>query len=71
MTVQKEILQAIRKADDAFDKLFSREIPFSAHLSKQHDPELPDMYDQRLCRERHTFGCRACGCGSIPKGKRK
>ena len=45
MTVQKEILQAIRKADDAFDKLFSREIPFSVHLSKQHDHKLPDMYD--------------------------
>lgn len=42
---QEEILQAIREAENAFDKLFSCEIPFSAHLHKQQDTELPDMYD--------------------------
>lgn len=41
----KEILEAIQNAEHAFDMLFFHEIPFSAHLHKQNDPELPDMYD--------------------------
>ena len=45
MSNHKEALAAIRNAEHAFDMLFSCETPFSAHLYKQKDPELPDMYD--------------------------
>lgn len=43
--INQEILTAIRNAEHAFDLLFSCETPFSTHLYKQNDPELPDMYD--------------------------
>ena len=40
-----EIREALRGADEAFDKLFSVETRFSEHLYKQSDARLPDMYD--------------------------
>ncbi len=35
----------IRRAEDDFRRLFSREAPFSPHLFQWRDDELPDMYD--------------------------
>ncbi len=42
--IDKEILEQIRKNESAFDLLFSEEYRFSAHLHKQKDDQLPDMY---------------------------
>ncbi len=43
--MNQNIIEQIRKADDAFGYLFSSETRFSEHLYKQWDDDIPDMYD--------------------------